>query len=205
MMAKLAAAALVASAAAAQTPPGWKLGTSETAPYELALDAQTVHSGKYSARVGCTARKCPKFTTLMQRVRADRLAGYRVRLSAWVKATKGGHPRIWMRADSHEGDILAFDNRDDLARKGPFDWMHQDIVLDIPSAAAILSFGLIVDGTATAWFDDVTLEVVSNRVDTTQPLRPPLPSRQPTEATRRAYDSAHREPQNLDFETPPQP
>jgi hypothetical protein len=199
------AALLVACTAAAQTPSGWKFGNPGR-QYEAALDTSTVHGGRASARVGCIRAKCRPFSTLMQSIRADRLIGSRVRLGAWVKATKGASPRIWMRVDGEQGEILAFDNRDKVARKGPFDWSEQEVVLDVPPGASVIAFGLIVDGTATAWIDDISFDLVSKKVRSTDLLRAsPVVRPDRADSAPRAYEAAHLAPENLDFEAAARP
>jgi hypothetical protein len=102
----------------------------------------------------------------MQMILADEYAGNRVRLSAWVKATEGGKPRIWMCVDS-KSEILAFDNMDNRSMSGPFEWNYQEIVLDVKPPAVMVRYGLILDGDGAAWIDDVRLEVVPRQVRTT--------------------------------------
>lgn len=200
MPALLLASALVQTASV----PGWTFGGPWSRAYDAEVDRDTYRSGHASAMVRCPARMCPPFATLMQYLRADPFNARRIRLTAWIKATRGGKPRIWMRVDGRDGAILAFDNRDFWAKPGPFDWSRQQIVLEIAPDAAIIAFGLIQDGPGAAWIDDVTLEVVSNKVATTNRASVYAPTPRLTEAAiRERFESAKREPENLDFESRP--
>jgi hypothetical protein len=105
-----------------------------------------------------------------------RCVGSRVRLSAWVKATKGSTPALWLRVDGTGGELLAFDNMDDRSRSGPFEWTRQEIVLDVIDGAALVNFGVMARGNGTVWIDDVTLERVPTAVHTTKPLPPLMPA-----------------------------
>jgi hypothetical protein len=195
----VAIAVLVAGAARAQVP-GWNRAGNNPKAFSPAVDREIFHSGEAAARVDCE-KGCSGFGTLMQTVRANRYVGSRVRFSAWVKATKGSAPALWMRVDGTGGEMLAFDNMDGRAKKGPFEWTYQEIVLDVIEGAALVNFGVIARGQGTVWIDDVVLEQVPNVVRTTKPLRPivaaPPGSGQLIE---KAYYRSKLEPVNLDFE-----
>jgi hypothetical protein len=137
----------------------------------------------------------------MQTIRAYRFTNSRVRLSGWVKATKGSRPALWMRVDGPGGEMLAFDNMEGRSRKGPLDWTYQEVVLDVVDGAALLNFGVIAEGNGTVWLDDVVLEQVPTAVKTTKPLpetvfAPPGANR----AIPQIYERSKFVPENLDFE-----
>src|SRR4051794_24575806 len=106
--------------------------------------------------IRCKERGCPAFATLMQTIQTDEYQGRRLRLSGWVKATKGVSARLWMRVDGEDGNMLAFENMGHRAKNGPFDWTRQVIVLEVIPPAALINYGLIVDGAerggSTIWF-----------------------------------------------------
>jgi len=112
-----------------------------------------------------------------------------------------------MRIDGVDGSVLGFDNMERRGKKGPFDWTLQEIVLQVPRDAALINFGLIVEGEGAAWLDDVTFDVVPKNTRTTNMGGPsPVP---PGEGARYAnvmrdvYLKSKYEPVNLDFETAP--
>jgi AraC family transcriptional regulator len=206
LAARLAIAALVAGAAAAQTSPvpGWVLSGMNRKTYAIALDHETTHGGSASAIIRCGEKRCGQFGTLMQTIQADPYVGHRLRLSAWVKATKGGHPRIWMRVDGQSGEMLAFDNMDNRSKSGPFDWRYQEVVLDVMPTAALISFGLILDGNGAAWIDDINLDAAPSNAKSTNRLQGPSQPQAPGAAVQRAYNASKPVPANLDFEDQPQ-
>src|SRR4051794_740602 len=93
-------ALLICLAAGAQTTqiPEWHLTGKNPAAFELSLDRESVHGGNVSAMIRCRERHCSEFATLMQTIQSDAYQG-RVRLSGWVKASKGARARLWMRVD----------------------------------------------------------------------------------------------------------
>src|SRR4051794_17414274 len=124
MIVKLTLAALViciAAGAQTLTVRDWFVAGTNPRAYELTLDRGFPHAGNASAKVQCRTHRCPAFATLMQTIQADEYMGRRVRLSGWVKATKGVSARLWMRMDGENGETLAFDNMDNRARRGPFE------------------------------------------------------------------------------------
>jgi hypothetical protein len=157
----MAAVLLMGTLASQPDPiPGWQLAGSNRFSYKIGLDHRTFHSGAASAVINCVNR-CEGFGTLMQRVPAADYLAKRLRFSAWVSTNgRGGRPRIWMRVDGPGNQLQAFDNMDNRAKRGPFEWQQQTIVLDVPQSAELISFGLILDGPATAWIDDTALEIV---------------------------------------------
>jgi hypothetical protein len=203
---RIGVAALVAGVAIAQMAPvpGWFLAGSNREGFELTLDSEARHGGDLSARLKCRDISCSGFGTVMQSVRAAHYLDKRIRLSAWVKAEKRVRARLWMRIDAVDGRTLAFDNMQYRARSGPFDWTHQEVVLQVPRDSALINFGLIVEGAGSAWLDDVTLEVVPRNVRTTNLIDPGATSRSaPSVAD--SYYKATYEPVNLDFDSPPTP
>lgn len=199
------AAVLVAAVASAQTDapqpvPGWTLSGSNRKAYEALLDRETFHGGAASAMIRCRQKSCAGFGALLQSIQTDEYSGQRVRLSGWVKAEKGGQPRLWMRVDGEHGEMLTFDNMDNRAKNGPFDWRRQEIVLDVPPQGALIYFGLIKDGGGAAWVDDLALEVVPPSMRSTNTLHGSVPTRIDRTSVEKAYRSSPPRPRNLDFE-----
>jgi hypothetical protein len=189
----------LAASAQSSPVPDWHVAGSNPQAYEFGLDRDTFHSGHVSAMIRCRERHCSPFATLMQTIQSDEYQGRRVRLSGWVKATKGVSARLWMRVDGESSEALAFDNMDDRSKRGPFEWRLQQIVLDVMPPAALINFGLIVAGDGTGWVDDVVLEVVDRRVKSTNTMQGPGPIGSP-ERARKTYYAAKPRPANLDFE-----
>jgi hypothetical protein len=165
IFARLAGVALLAAIpvfAQRSAVPGWVLSGMNRFSYGIGIDRETFHSGAAAGRIHCIEH-CDSFGTLMQRISAADYLSRRVRFSAWVKATPGGKPRVWMRVDGPGGKVLAFDNLDNRAKRGPFDWTQQTIVLEVPASAVSIYFGLILDGKGAAWLDDAALEIVDGK------------------------------------------
>ena len=180
--------------------PGWRESGSNRKDYEFAIDNEVVHGGKASATIRCPTKRCGGFGTLEQTIRADAFIGQRLRLTAWIKSTASDRVRLWMRVDGPQAQILAFDNMDNRAKRGAFDWSMQEIVLDVVGAAALIHFGVILPGRGQAWIDDVELKAVGGEIRSTNRLAGPVASRRDPKWVFELYQKANPEPVNLDFE-----
>jgi hypothetical protein len=160
----LLTSALVLSAA---VPEGWTLAGSNPADYEAGTDADAVHNSHPSAYLRAKQREPEGWGTLMQDISATKYAAKRVRLNAFVK-TKGveGWAGLWLRIDKATG-TAAFDNMQNRPIKGTGDWRSYDVVLDVPSDATGLFFGVLLSGPGTVWLNSVKVEVVGNDVPVT--------------------------------------
>jgi hypothetical protein len=168
-------------------PAGWFLAGSAPADYNMGMDAKTFHGGKGSGFLASSAVKPTGFGTLMQQFTPHQFVGKRVRLSAWVKSERiVDWAGVWMRVDGTSGKSVAFDNMQSRPIKGTNDWTKYDVVLDVPSDAANLAFGILIAGSGEAWIDDVSFAVVDTSVATTERPKEPQPTA----------------PANLDFEQP---
>lgn len=114
------------------------------------------------------ARNIAGFGTLMQSFQAGEYQGKRVRLRAFTKSEGiEDWAGLWMRVDKDMGRIVAFDNMEDRPIKGTTSWHRYDLVLDVPSDADDIAFGVLLAGTGKIWLNDVEFEVVGSDVPTT--------------------------------------
>jgi hypothetical protein len=162
--------AIATSLLAADLPPGWQRAGSAPADYDMGLDTTVRHGGRASAFIAGKGADSKKFGTLMQTADPGELRHNRVRLSAFVKAEKvdAGWAGLWFRVDGERpNQSLAFDNMQDRPIKGTLDWTRVSIVLDVPTEATQIAFGLLLSGDGRVWMDDLKFEVVTPDVPVT--------------------------------------
>ena len=96
--------------------------------------------------------------------------------------------------------MFAFDNMDNRAKGGPFDWRQEVIVLDVPESAAYIYFGLILDGNGTARLDDAVLELVDWKTKLTGSQFVEVARRElaPAEGRRASPPTVNAEPDSTD-------
>jgi hypothetical protein len=63
--------------------------------------------------------------------------------------------------------MLGFDNMEPRAVKGTTDWTRYEIVLDVPTTAAALAFGVLLAGNGEVWMDDLKFDIVPSTVPVT--------------------------------------
>lgn len=186
------AVVFTAVALCAAVPRGWYLSGSNPADYESGMD-QTQYEGHRVVYLKATTTATKGFGTLMQDFQADNYAGKRVRLSAMMKSENVANwAGLWMRVDKSTGassspKMLAFDNMQDRPVKGTQDWKNYQVVLDVPSDATGIAFGLLLNGSGNVLLSNVKIETVG--------LDVPLTAM--SVATAQPRPSA---PTNLDFE-----
>ena len=166
--------------------PGWITAGSHPQDYETGVDRTTIHNGKTSGYIKCSAAKARGFGTLMQTFRGSEYLGKQVRLSAYVKSEQVEEwTGLWMRVDGPNQQQLSFDNMQDRAIQGTTDWQCYEIVLDVPETAIAIAFGVLLAGKGQVWVDNFQFEVVDSELPTTNmQLEQQIPLK----------------PQNLDFE-----
>lgn len=191
----LCVALLAAPAATAEpvapAPPegsGWIVAGSCPRDYAVQLEPEGGRAGTLAASLRTVANPPCGFVTLMRWIPPGEHLGGRVRLSAWVKAEGvGDWAGLWMRVDSQErGRILAFDNMRDRPIRGTTGWRRYEVVLDVSSRAARVNYGVLLFGPGEVWVDEFEIEAVGPEVPVTHTMRPGA------------------EPENLDFDHPPE-
>jgi hypothetical protein len=168
----------------AATPQGWILAGSAPKSYETSVDHSVLYSGMQSAYLKSTVDPTNGFGTLMQSFAADHYRGKRVRFSAYVKSDHvNAWAGLWMRIDKGR-DPVGFDNMQKRPIKGQTEWTPYAVVLDVPTDATGISFGILLTESGTVWLSGVRFELVDDQTAVTG--SGPMPT----------------EPTNLDFAAP---
>ena len=161
-------------------PEGWNIGGSRSDDYEMGFDpkescALIRYRADYAEPV--PGNRGSGFGTLMQHFRADACLGKRLRLQAELKADAvTGAATIWLRVDGDKARAIAFDNMEGRASEGPLtgtvDWQDRSIVLDVPSDARSIHFGVYLRGGGSVWARRFRFAEVDASVDVTDDLTP---------------------------------
>jgi hypothetical protein len=154
-------------------PKGWVVGGTSDGLYAGDVDAEVRSEGAASGTLR-SVQPPPSaydFGVLSQGADAGTFRGQRVRFSAMVR-TRGvkDWAGLWLRVDGPngaDGQPLAFDNMHDRPIEGDTEWTREAIVLEVPSTASGLAYGLLLTGEGQAWLDDVRIERVGPDVPTT--------------------------------------
>jgi C-terminal processing protease CtpA/Prc len=138
----------------AEVPKGWGGGP----PGTLAVDGQTVHSGRWALRIDRNEKSPGAFTSLTKTLPID-FAGTSVELHGFLRTQDVSEfAGLWMREDSDAGSV-AFDNMQQRQLKGTTGWTEYSITLPLDKSANRLVFGVLASGTGKTWADDLRLLV----------------------------------------------
>jgi hypothetical protein len=159
--------AFVPAHAATTLPLGWFAAGARPSDYDMTIDKGVTHEGRAAGLL--RAKGTPGgFGTLMQTFSAERYRGKRVRMSAWAKAESVDRwAGLWMRVDAENKQRSTFDNMQRRPIKGTVAWKRYEVVLDVPSDALRIAFGVLLDGVGAVWVDDFRFEEVDDSVPTT--------------------------------------
>lgn len=151
-------------------PAGWMARGLTPQDYEMFADSTVHYGGKAGASVKAKESATTKsWSDMGQVIEPDEYRGKRVRLSGYLKSADAGWTSFWLRIDAPTFDAipLAFDNMGSRQVKGTTDWKKYELVLDVPSEASLIAFGVMLGGKGQIWVDELHLEVVGQDVAST--------------------------------------
>jgi C-terminal processing protease CtpA/Prc len=132
-------------------PDGWS-GSAGT----VDLDRKIVHSGQAAVRFVRDAQSNDTFSVITKSIPIDFVGSY-IQLRGYLKTSNvEGTVGLWMREDGTER-ALQFDNMQSHRVEGTTSWTEYAVTLPIDRRANRLFFGVLLNGTGTAWADDLRL------------------------------------------------
>jgi carboxyl-terminal processing protease len=121
----------------------------------MAVDDGVAHSGSRSLRLEYR----PPFSGVTQVLDATAYRGRKVVLRAMLRSRElgAGSNGLWMRADSADGEVAAFEHSYRQPVLGTQDWTKREVELMVPASANRLMFGAVAGAEGTLWIDDIAL------------------------------------------------
>jgi hypothetical protein len=105
-----------------------------------------------------TAAGPAEFGSIMQRFRADFLAGSTVRLEGDIRTQDVSEwAGLWLRADGEETPNIFFDNMSGHKVGGSIAWTRHAVEGRLPSDVAWLNLGVVLSGNGVVWADNLRL------------------------------------------------
>ena len=146
---------------------GWFKTGSKASSYEIGLDKTMSKTGKKCAFIKSVDDDIKGFGTLMQTCEAKFYLGKRIKMIGYIKTVEVKNwCGMWLRVDgvNDEGKrkTLSFDNMYQRSLKGTTEWTRCEIILNVPKESKTLNFGVLVNGTGTAYFDRLNFEILGN-------------------------------------------
>jgi hypothetical protein len=128
--------------------------------YEVRVVArEEAHVGRCLMLQKATAEE-REFASVMQRFRANHLAGRVVRLEGEIKTQEvQGWAGLWLRADGDRKPNLFFDNMSGHSIKGTKGWARYAVEGKLPEQSAWLNIGIVFSGSGVVLVDNISLRV----------------------------------------------
>lgn len=132
--------------------------------YKLTIDSFT-HSGKKSGKITANAIGS-SFGAIAYEIPAN-YKGSKIKLEGFmkIKNVENGFAGLLLRVDGN-GRSLAFDNMQKQNISGTKDWQKYSITLNYPDGAESIFVAGILSGKGEAWFDDFTVSIDGNDIQT---------------------------------------
>jgi len=143
--------------------------------FTAVLTTEQPASGKYCVEIRWPSGATPSapFANLMQSIDATPWRGKRIKVTATIRvasAEDGKRAQMWLRVD-RVGGMGAFDNMNNRPVRGQT-WADYSITAEIADDAQKINLGLMTFNGATAWWDNVRMEVVGGFTTLKDPPRP---------------------------------
>ncbi len=148
---------------------GIVLRSTETLPSVVRDESWRKHKNRIDIQKRSKQTDSKPFVTLRQTILADKYRGHRVLFSGYLRVQNtAGKASLWMRVDGLYGRVMGFDNLfKKQALSGNSSWQKKTVVMDIPSEAASINFGILLSGAGTVEASDLKFKIVGKNVPVT--------------------------------------
>jgi erythromycin esterase-like protein len=128
--------------------------------YECVPDSTVHESGTQSLRIdSLSTATSTTFGASAQYLPLQLVAGHHLEVSGWMKTSSvREYAAIWLRVDGSSG-VLSFDDNSKADPRGTTGWKQYSFERDVSPAAVDVMLGLILNGTGTAWFDNLAITI----------------------------------------------
>jgi erythromycin esterase-like protein len=177
-------------------PEGW--GGRASRHYTVSRDCEVKREDRCTLRIaGAHGTPPGEFQPLAQPMAPGPAAGHYLKLSGWIRTAEveGGWAGLWARADV-EGKNVTLENMHRGGPRGTSDWRRFEVRIPVASNATLVSFGVLLAGRGTAWFDGLQLAVDATervgpvaKTQVVDPARPPVSPRLMDDAALALTDS----------------
>lgn len=163
LLAALATSCVVALAAApGDLPAPWVVTGPAASKFVAGVDS--TGAGRGAKFIRNASGDATAWAALAQGISAQNYRGQRVRFSARVRTENVTNwAGLWMRVDRGNRPV-AFYNSMDKPIHGTTDWQPRSVVLDVPTDADTIVFGVIDSGKGQVWIESLALEPVGPEV-----------------------------------------
>ena len=165
-------------------PQGW--GGLKSTYFTVTRDCEVKREGRCTLRVAGGKGAPPgDFQPLAQPIAPGPAAGFYLRVSGWIRTADvvEGWAGLWGRADV-DGKNVALENMHAGGPRGTTEWRRFEIRVPVASNATLISYGVLLTGRGSAWFDGLEVSVDDServgavaKAQVVEPPRPPVSTR----------------------------
>ena len=145
-------------------PLSWKLDATSAEQFECGAVSNAPGSFYVRAKVF----PATGFGNLAQTVDPQIFLGKRIKLSANVRTEDVSKAQLWLRLDDKKPGVMTADNMINRPIVGTSDWNRYECILDVPKSTSLISAGIILTKSGSAWIKDAYIEEVGMNVQTTE-------------------------------------
>ena len=133
--------------------------------FQASLDTSVSRSGGQSALIRYTSTerwtRARGYGLMNQEFPVADAAGKRVRLSGYIQTddVRGGSAKLWMTAVDSRGNVVASVADRVPGIHGTVSWTLHEVEMDVPFDAREMTFGILLEGSGKAWFDDLAIQL----------------------------------------------
>jgi hypothetical protein len=156
-------------AATSEPVAAWSLGGSGSSEYRTGFDTSASCNGEPSLHLASSTATGDDFGEMGNaKTPGSSWLGHRLRLSGWIQSSAvTGWAGLWMRVDSSTQTGIEFDNMQCRPVSGTTGWAEYQVVLDVPTDADLVAYGILLSDQGEVWLDGVSLDVVDDCVPAT--------------------------------------
>lgn len=160
-------------------PEGWWIGSASSS-HVVSAECDAAPEGKCALKIESRPGAPAGFQPLAQSMPLGAAAGHRMKLSGFIRTrdVSGGWAALWLRVDAARMPSV-LENMANDGPRGTTDWKRFEISVPVAPNAKQIAFGVFLNGSGVAWFDDLQLAVdeseVVPKLDIPETVVPPRP------------------------------
>ncbi|MGO4881213.1 MAG: erythromycin esterase family protein [Bryobacteraceae bacterium] len=171
-------------------PDGWYFGGG---PFQYSIDTSTTYSSTQSLKIASLGADTTQFGDASLILSAPPAIGGTFNLSGAIRTQNvSGYAGLWVNVSNGQ-NTLALQNLGSQAPSGTTNWQVYNLSVTVPAGAVYIDFGVLLSGTGTAWFDDLSVNVNGS------PYFPNPTSAQVQWIQDNAFPFTSLDPNNTDF------
>jgi erythromycin esterase len=142
----------------------------ESPGYIAKMDETEKYSSERSLKITSKSPVENQFATFTGNFPVTLAKGRRIEFIGHLKteAITNGYAGLWWKVDGEAG-VLGFDNMEKEGLTGTNDWQEVSIRMSVDNNATELTFGGLLTGNGTAWFDDFKIIIDGKEFEDLQP------------------------------------